>query len=102
MNRKVSVERLYSLGNYQNVKFVDEIVDIPENIALDKDMMNLLHYAQILEVEKAYYKYAQLRSDKLPKGKLEDVVTDVLDILEQEQSANWEQLLAKIKEKEEN
>ena len=101
MERKVSVERLYSLGNYQNVKFVDEITGIPESIVLNKDAMNLLHFAQVLEVENAYYKYSQLRLEKLPRGKLEDTVTDTLEILEQEQTNTWEQLLELIKEKEE-
>lgn len=93
MERKLSIERLYSLGNYQNVKFIDEITGIPEHIAINKDAMNLLSYSQILEVEKAYYDYYKLRLEKLPKGKLEDVITDTIEIIEEEQSRTWEQLL---------
>ena len=101
MNRKVSVERLYTRGNYQNVKFVDEITDIPEHIALNKDAMNLLHYAQLLEVERANQLDIKLKLEILPKGKLEDVINETLEVINEEQSQTWEQLLEIIQPKEE-
>ena len=101
MDRKITVERLYSLGNYQNVKFVDEITDVPGSIAMNKDAMNLLHYAQLLEVEKSYQLYIKLRLDKLPKGKLEDVINETLEVLEEEQSQTWEHLFSIINDQKE-
>lgn len=101
MERKISVERLYSLGQYQNVKFIDEITNIPESIALNREAMNLIAYSQILQAEKAYYNYFRLRMDTLPKGKLEDVIVDTIEAVEEEQSKTWEQLLNIIMDKKE-
>ena len=101
MEKRIAIERLYSLGQYQNIKLVAEITGIPEHIALNKDAMGLISYSQILEIERSYYDYYRLRLEKLPKGKLEDVLTDTIEVLEQEQSRTWEQLLELIKDKEE-
>ena len=60
MNRSLKVERLYSLGDYKNIKFIDEIVDLPENVALDEESVGHVVYLQLLNVEQSFYRYYAL------------------------------------------
>lgn len=60
MNRSIKVERLYSLGDYKNIKFIDEITDLPEDIATDEEMVGKLSYLQLVGIEKSFYRYYEL------------------------------------------
>jgi len=60
MNRTLKVERLYPLGDYKNIKFVDEMVDIPERVCMDENLMSKLRYLQMLDVELAFRQYLEL------------------------------------------
>jgi len=60
MDKNVAVERLYSLGDYRNIKFVSvvgKIEGIPSNISSNPDAMALLWYLQLLEIEEARHNY---------------------------------------------
>lgn len=60
MNRSLSTKRLYSVGNYNNITFEDTIDGIPEELALDRNFINLVRFAQLVEMESAYRKYIKL------------------------------------------
>jgi hypothetical protein len=102
MERKIGVERLYKMGEFANLKFISEITNIPQEIALNKEAVRLINYSQTLEAERAYQDYTRLKLEKLPKGKLEDVIVSTIEIIEEEQSRTWEQLLELIKDKTED
>src|SRR5512139_413975 len=58
MNRSIKVERLYPLGDYKNVKFIEEINDIPQNVATNPEAMAKLHALLLASVDLLYYKYS--------------------------------------------
>jgi hypothetical protein len=60
MQNKLSVERLYSLGDYKNIKFINELDGIPESFATNPKAMELLFFQQTLACEIAYRKYYEV------------------------------------------
>jgi hypothetical protein len=60
MNRSIRYERLFPMGQYVNVKFSDEMNDLPEELCLNEDLMNKVRYLQMVEVELAYRIYLKL------------------------------------------
>jgi len=60
MNRSIRYERLFPMGQYVNVKFVDEVNDLPEALCLNEELMNKIRYLQMVDVEIAYRIYLKL------------------------------------------
>jgi len=90
--RSLTTERLYSLGDFRNIKFSDEIRDIPEEVALNKDAMALLHYVQLLDTEYAYNRYLELaKANNTIKQE------EILTFLESERTRTFEDLLKTLK-----
>lgn len=58
MKRSVKVERLYSLGDYKNIKVIDELLDIPDNVALNPEAMSALYSLLLANVDLQFYKYS--------------------------------------------
>ena len=97
MQRKISVERLYSLEQYQNIKFTSELSDIPEEVALDEQAMDMLYYLQMVSCDLAYKKYMEIR-EELAKTK-----PNVLEFLEAQHKQTNDEVLQKLQElKKEN
>lgn len=61
MKRKITTTRLFSLGDFKNISFTDEIEDIPEEVAMDNKAMALLRSIQLFQIERSYLKYMKLR-----------------------------------------
>lgn len=61
MKRSTTVTRLYSLGDYKNISFTDTIEDIPEEVALNNEAMQMLRAIQLFQIERAFLKYQRLR-----------------------------------------
>jgi hypothetical protein len=59
MDRKLSIERIYNLGEYKSIHLGDEI-NIPEKYAMKEDICANIRYLQLVDVELAYTKYLQL------------------------------------------
>jgi CRISPR/Cas system CMR-associated protein Cmr5 small subunit len=93
MNRNLSIERLYQVADFQNIKFSSAINDLPDEIVTNSLAVDLLFYGQSLECDIAYKKYMNLR-----KRIVEEKVTDVLAFLEEERKANNDELLKSIKQ----
>ena len=94
MERKISVERLYSLEQYQNIKFASELNNIPEEVALDTEAMDMLYYMQMVSCDLAFKKYMEVR-EAIAKNK-----PNILEFLTEERETNNEELnkkLAKLK-----
>ena len=60
MNRTLHAKRLWTMGQFSNVEFQDEITDIPENVALNPKATGLLYSMMLLEMESAYVKYLSI------------------------------------------
>ena len=63
MNRSLSVNRLWAMGQFSNYELHDEITEIPEHIALNPKAIGLLYHLMIIEMESAHNKYLQLYKD---------------------------------------
>lgn len=98
MEKKISTERLYSLGDYKNIKFSDEITGVPEEVFNNPEASKLLRYLQLLEIEYSYSRYTLL-AEKLYGQKFSLEV--ILETLEKERSIVFEEL-AKVLNHHEN
>lgn len=57
MNRTIGTERLYTLGNYKNLKVTDVISDIPQELLGNSEVMSSLRMLQMLQSDKTYLQY---------------------------------------------
>jgi hypothetical protein len=87
MNRTLKTERLYPLGDYKNIKFVDEVVDIPEKVCLDENLMSHLRYLQMIDMEMTFRQYLRL-IEKVGTVHLEEAVK----ILENEHTVTLKEI----------
>lgn len=60
MNRNLRVKRLWSMGQFNNVELFDEILDIPEKVALNPRAVELLYHLMIMEQELAHKRYLEV------------------------------------------
>jgi hypothetical protein len=58
--RSLKVERLYSLGDYKNIKFCDEVIDLPEKVQFNEPLLDKIRYLQLITVEKSMRTYKDL------------------------------------------
>lgn len=83
MNRNLTVERTYSLGQYQNIKLHDEINDIPD--VFEEELINEIRYLQLIQLELDFRRYIQLVDKIHPYnteeaiGLLEEIKVQTLD-----------------------
>ena len=69
VERKISTERLYHLGDYKSLrvgdsmynrpKVANEISGIPEELWLNPEFINKLRYLQLVQMETVYFKYIE-------------------------------------------
>jgi len=60
MQRKIIVERLYPLGDYKNIKLIEEVSEIPEELANNSDYMEKLRKSVMASVELGFYDYVTM------------------------------------------
>lgn len=93
MERTLTVERLFNMGQFANLRFSHTLTNIPQQVALDKEAMKLLEYLMLLDVEYDYRRYLIL---------IEQITTTepnkVLDLIEGERTTAFEQLFARTKQ----
>lgn len=82
MERKLLVERLYTLGDYQNIKFTSEISGIPDEHVLNNDVAQLLYFGQFVDCDIAYHKYVELRRS-LAENKTKSVLSQLEEAREE-------------------
>jgi hypothetical protein len=93
LNRTLRVKRLWSMGNYNNVELYDEIVEIPEKVALSPKATGLLYYLMILEQEKAHKKYLNLYK-KFPANM--EQLDQTAEIIEEERSKTFLEFIEEL------
>lgn len=91
MKRSLSAERLYSLAEYQNIKFVNTISEIPEELSRNENIVSKLFLLQSISCDMAYADYKRLR-EKMK----EERVTDVLEFLKEERIQTLKELMIEI------
>lgn len=93
MNRTVYVERLYSLGDFKNIKFSSALTGIPEGLAKNDKIVALLFLQSALSCEIAYRRYFDT-VDRISKEK----ITNVLRYLEDERTKTYYELYQEIQQ----
>lgn len=93
--RTLYVERLYSLGDFKNIKFSNALVGIPEHIAMNDRVVGMLFFQQALSCEIAYRKYYDV-VNKIATEKIQDV----LGYLEEQRTQTLKELWEEISKAE--
>lgn len=104
MNKTITVERIYSQGDYQNITIKDTINEIPEALATNPDALKLLRYLQLVDLEWSYLNYMKLRASE-PKITNTETLEAATAFIEEERTITFEKLLNSIqtdKPKQEN
>lgn len=89
MKRKISIERLYNLGDFKNIKFSEEVSEIPDELVNNEQFITILSSLMLLRIEQNYHKYIKLmestrgRSVEDAIGLLEDLKISQIDHLEE-------------------
>lgn len=60
MKKSLRYERKFPFEQYGNISFVDEIIDLPDEVVFNLDLMNKIRYLQMIDVELAYRIYSDL------------------------------------------
>lgn len=63
MKRTITTDRLYSLGDYRNIRFIDVIDEIPDKLLLNKDYMGAVKFLQLISIEVAFRHYLKLMEE---------------------------------------
>lgn len=64
MARHLSLDRTYSLSNYNNLKVFDSI-ELPDGYEFDQKLVEKIRYLQMIQLELTYRKYIILMEDVL-------------------------------------
>jgi hypothetical protein len=96
MKRIIASERIFSISNYNNIKYIDtEEFELSEEKALDQGLVNLIFYNQAVNAELNFLRYMQL---KLETGKL--TLQEALNYLETEKANAQTELEKQLLQKE--
>jgi len=95
MTRTLGTERLYAMGNYENIKFSNILLEIPEEVAMNPKAVGLLFTQQLLSCEIAYREYKGL-VDALAKTE----IGEALDLLKAKRQETYKELLEEITKEE--
>jgi hypothetical protein len=98
MNRTLSVERIFSLGDYQNLRVNNTLTDIPEEVVSNPDDERLLRDLQLLDVELTWLRYAQIKLS-YPKITTDEAVNTALETIEEQRRLTFEKLSELLKTK---
>jgi len=60
MNRTLKYERKFPMEQYGNVTFTDDIIELPEEVILNQELISKIRYLQMIDVELAYRTYVEL------------------------------------------
>ena len=98
MNKQISVERTWQFVQYEPLRVVDTITDIPDVIASNPEAIKLLRYLQLVDIEWTYLRYTSLRLSE-PKLVNAESVKKAMQFIEEERTITFENLLKAISDK---
>lgn len=92
MKRNLGLERVFKLGEFKSMRVTNDIDDIPDELALDEELVRSLRLLQLLEVDRVYYQYRVQALD------LNAFVTDQerLDQLLEQEAQTFAKIQARI------
>jgi hypothetical protein len=89
MNRTVGVERLFSVSDFNNIRSIESLNEIPEELATNETFVNKVRLVQLTDVELTFRKYLVLKNslDQMSPedaiAKLEELKSNAMDELNQ-------------------
>lgn len=89
MNRTVGVERTFFISDFNLIKPMEYMNDIPEKLSTDETFINKVRFVQLLNLELTFKKYLVLKSgiDQLSPidaiAKLEELKSKAMNELNQ-------------------
>ena len=89
MKRSVGVERTFSISNYNNLKPMEFLSEIPDELAMDSSFINKVRFIQLINLELTYRKYLVLKdkmdqeSPEVAIANLEELKSNAMDELNQ-------------------
>ncbi len=92
MKRSLKIDRLYSLGDWKNVRFGDEFIDIPEESIFDAEFVGDIRMLQLLGVEILYREYLKLQHDELVGKDLEEALERLYELRDE----MYESIMSKL------
>jgi hypothetical protein len=98
MNKQISVERTWQFVQYEPLRVLDTITDIPDVIASNPEAIKLLRYLQLVDIEWTYLRYTSLRLSE-PKLVNTESVKEAMQFIEEERTITFENLLKAISDK---
>ena len=81
MKRNLGLERVFKLGDFKSMRVTSDVLDIPEELAMDKEFTAGVRLLQLVEVDRAYYEY-RMRAGEL--NEFENDEDRVASLVEQE------------------
>jgi hypothetical protein len=74
MKRSLKTERLFSLGDWKNIRFHDEFLEIPEEYLTDKKFIDDIRMLQLLNVDVSFREYVKLQESELVGKDLDEAL----------------------------
>jgi len=104
---KISLERLYSIGQFNNLKVIEEVTEVPEQLTGNLQAHGLLEYLMLLSIEKTYRKYLKLQTELSDSAKgiteNDEKLQASINYIEEAQSKTFKELFDLISDtKQEN
>lgn len=60
MQQKLSVERLYRIADFENLKITSELTEIPQQIFLNEEAQDKIRKLLLVDVEFTWWEYTEL------------------------------------------
>lgn len=60
MNRALGIERVFNLGDYKSLRVTDYLNELPEEWALNDELVDKLRYLQMVGINLVYNNYVRL------------------------------------------
>ncbi len=85
MKRKLAVERIYKIADYQTLKLVDEISELPEGVVLNQKVVEKISELLMVNSDLNYQRYLKLQksmsqyTDDIIMAELEAIKSTTLD-----------------------
>jgi hypothetical protein len=57
MNRTLTAERVYVLGQYKTLRLTDSISNIPQELMNNKEFIDAVRLLQLMSLDRVYYTY---------------------------------------------
>ena len=57
MKRNLGLERVFRLGEFKSMRVTSDVLDVPEELALDDEFTAQVRLLQLIEVDRAFYQY---------------------------------------------